>query len=128
MSPSKRFENDWESTPKLQSEPAEVESSGLETDEDELAGGIERRRRLRTMLGRAAGTYLVLFLGLGLMMSALGVSPLANNGLMPKGLFIFVGLALLIALANSLTDLCREQGRNWLRLVRRDSPRDRDRS
>jgi hypothetical protein len=52
-------------------------------------------------------------------MSVLGVDPLANNGLMPKVLFVFVGLALLIALANTFTDLFREQRRNWLRLVRR---------
>jgi hypothetical protein len=72
------------------------------------------------MLGRAAGAYLVLFVGLGLAMSALGVNPLVNNGLMPRVLFIFVGLALLISLANSLTDLFREQGRNWLRITQRD--------
>jgi hypothetical protein len=50
-------------------------------------------------------------------MSLLGINPLVNNGLMPKVLLVFVGLALVIALANTLTDLSREQGRNWLRLV-----------
>lgn len=73
------------------------------------------------ILSRAAVVYLVLFMGLGLIMSALGVNPLVNNGLMPKALLIFVGLALIMALANTLIDLCREQGRNWLRLARRQT-------
>jgi hypothetical protein len=68
-------------------------------------------------LSRAAVVYLVLFFGLGLVMSVWGVNPMANNGLMPKVLLVFVGLALVIALANTRTDLSREQGRNWLRLV-----------
>ena len=120
MSPSKHFEDDWESTAQLRTDPLAHESSGSEFDEAESAAAAERRRYLRTMLGRAAGAYLVLFLGLGLVMSALGADPLTNNGLMPKVLFVFVGLALLIALANTLTDLFREQGRNWLRIARRD--------
>ena len=120
MSPGKRFENDWESTAKLQATLLADESNESEIDDDESAEAAERRRYLRTMMSRAAGAYLLLFLGLGLAMSALGVDPLANNGLMPKVLFIFVGLAVLIALANSLTDLFRAQGRNWLRVVRRD--------
>jgi peptidoglycan/LPS O-acetylase OafA/YrhL len=63
--------------------------------------------------------YLVLFMGLGLIMSVLGVNPLSGNGLMPKALLLFVSLALVMALANTLTDLFREQRRNWLRLARR---------
>jgi hypothetical protein len=119
MSPSKHFEDDWESTAQLQADPLADDPNESATDEDESAAAAERRRYLRTMLSRAAGVYLLLFLGLGLAMSVLGVDPLANNGLMPKVLFVFVGLALLIALANTFTDLFREQRRNWLRLVRR---------
>jgi hypothetical protein len=70
------------------------------------------------MLSRAAGVYLVLFIGLGLIMSVWGINPMVNNGLMPKVLLVFVGLALVMAWANTLTDLSREHGRNWLRLVR----------
>ena len=51
---------------------------------------------LKTMVSRAAKVYLVLFLGLGLGMSALSLSPLVNNGFMPKVLLAFVGLALVI--------------------------------
>jgi zinc transporter ZupT len=97
MSPGKRFE---------------------EMDDDQSEWLAERRSHLRTMLSRAAIVYLVLFMGLALAMSLLGINPLVNNGLMPKVLLVFVGLALVIALANTLTDLSREHGRNWLRLVR----------
>jgi hypothetical protein len=97
MSPGKRFE---------------------EMGDDRAEWLAERRSHLRTMVSRAAGVYLALFMSLGLIMSIFGVNPLVNNGLMPKVLLVFVGLALLIALANTLTDLSREQGRNWLRLVR----------
>jgi hypothetical protein len=97
MSPGKRFE---------------------EMDDDQTEWLAERRNHLRTMVSRAAVVYLVLFMGLGLAMSLLGINPLVNNGLMPKVLLVFVGLALVIALANTLTDLSREQGRNWLRLMR----------
>jgi hypothetical protein len=95
---------------------AEVES---DIEQDESAWAAERRRQVRLILSRAAGVYLVLFMGLGLLMSALGVNPLANNGLMPKALLLFVGLALVIALANTRTNLFQEQGRNWLRLARK---------
>jgi|GEM_PF-5808778 len=108
MSQSKHFENEWQDSSVLANEV---------DGEDEAAAAIERRRYLRAILSRAVVVYLVLFMGLGLVMSAVGVNPLANNGLMPKALLVFVGLALLIALANTLTDLFREQGRNWLRLA-----------
>ncbi|NJN95514.1 MAG: hypothetical protein HC875_16085 [Anaerolineales bacterium] len=65
----------------------------------------ERRRYLHVMVSRAVIVYLVLFMLLGLIMAMVGVNPLVNNGLMPKVLLVFVGLALLIALANTLTDL-----------------------
>lgn len=115
MSQGKHFENEWQDSPVLANEV---------DGEDEAAAAVERRRYLRAILSRAVGVYLVLFMGLGLVMSAVGVNPLVNNGLMPKALLVFVGLALLIALANTLTDLFREQGRNWLRLARQqeDTP------
>ncbi len=102
-----------------QNESTRVEPLWSGEDEAELHPLVaEQWRHIRVMVSRAAGVYLILFLGLGLVMSLAGVNPLANNGLMPKLLLVFVGLALLIALANTLTDLSREQGRNWLRLVR----------
>ncbi|MBE7468490.1 MAG: hypothetical protein DPW09_33680 [Anaerolineae bacterium] len=115
MRQGKHFENEWQDSPVLANEV---------DGEDEAAAAAERRRYLRAILSRAVVVYLVLFMGLGFVMSAVGVNPLANNGLMPKALLVFVGLALLIALANTLTDLFREQGRNWLRLapMREDTP------
>lgn len=115
MSQGKHFENEWQDSPVLANE---VDGG------DEAAAAAERRRYLRAILSRAVVVYLALFMGLGLVMSAVGVNPLVNNGLMPKALLVFVGLALLIALANTLTDLFREQGRNWLRLARKheDTP------
>lgn len=116
MSPGKHFENEWENSTVLANE-AEGEYE---------AAAVERRRYLRLMMSRAVAVYLVLFMLLGLLMSVMGVNPLANNGLMPKALLLFVGLALLIALANTLTDLFREQSRNWLSLARkREDPQNR---
>ena len=118
MSPGKRFENEWEGAvePKAGQPDAEIICS--DSDDDETGWLAEQRSHLRTILSRAAVVYLVLFMGLGLVMSVWGVNPMVNNGLMPKVLLVFVGLALVIALANTRTDLSREQGRNWLRLVR----------
>ena len=95
-------------------------------EEDESVTVAAQRKHIRLILSRAAGVYLILFFGLGLIMSALGASPLAGNGLMPKILLAFVGLAVVIALGNTLTDLFREQGRNWLRLApkRENAPVD----
>lgn len=116
MSPGKHFEDEKETSAVLANE----------ADGENEAAAVERRRYLRTILSRAAVVYLVLFMILGLIMSAVGVNPLTNNGLMPKALLVFVGLALLIALANTLTDLFREQGRNWLRLApKREDPQNR---
>lgn len=117
MSPSKRFEN--ESAGLMA--PKAGQAPWLEVEAAEVGWTAQRRRRIWVILSRAAVVYLVLFMGLGLIMSALGVNPLVNNGLMPKALLIFVGLALIMALANTLIDLCREQGRNWLRLARRQT-------
>ena len=82
-------------------------------DDDEILLS-EQRLRIRTIVGRALTVYLILFFGLGLLMSLLGVDPLANQGLMPKALLLFVGLSLLIALLNVLTDLSHERGLSWL--------------
>jgi hypothetical protein len=106
------------------SQDPEIEPDEPDLDEVETAWTAERRKYLRTLLSRAAGAYLVLFLGLGLLMSALGVNPLTNDGLMPKLLLVFVGLALAAALAGSLSDLVRQQGRGWLKVAHRlkDTP------
>lgn len=117
MSPSKRFGNEWPDSRESEARPPEAES---ETEQDEPAWAAERRRQVRLILSRAAGVYLVLFMGLGLLMSALGVNPLANNGLMPRALLFFVGLALVIALAGNLSELARGQGRGWLRLAHKE--------
>jgi hypothetical protein len=114
MSPSKRFGNEWPDSRESKAKPPEIES---EVEQDEPAWAAERRRQVRLILSRAAGVYLVLFIGLGLLMSVLGVNPLANHGLMPKALLLFVGLALVMALAGNLSDLARGQGRGWLRLA-----------
>jgi peptidoglycan/LPS O-acetylase OafA/YrhL len=108
-----------------------AESQAVLSDWDDDGNSLavaEQWRRIRVMVSRAAGVYLILFLGLGLVMSLAGENPLADNGLMPKLLLVFVGLALLIALANTLTDLSREQGRNWLRLVRSGTPNTTERT
>lgn len=73
---------------------------------------------LRRIISRAALAYLVLFIGVGLGLSLLGANPLAKNGLMPKALLIFVGLAVIIALANRLAGSWLEPGQNWLNLMR----------
>ena len=101
--------------------PIEVEATWPDPDNNEIAWLAGQQTHLRTILSRAVVVYLALFIGLGLLMLALGINPLVNNGLMPKVLLVFVGLALAIALANTLTetDLLREQARNWLRLVPR---------
>ena len=116
MSPSKRFENEWDGLPERKVGRIEIET---DIEPDESAWAAERRRQIRLVLSRAAGAYLVLFMGLGLLMSLLGVNPLANNGLMPKALLVFVGLALLIALAGTLSDLVRQQGQGWLSLAQK---------
>ena len=71
-------------------------------------------RRVWTLISRAGASYLALFILLGAAMSVVGVSPLVNNGLMPKTLLVFVGLALLIALTNTLMEAWSERERPWL--------------
>jgi ABC-type uncharacterized transport system permease subunit len=102
-----------------------------DADEDELIWLGQRHHELRTIISRAVVVYLVLFMGLGLAMSALGVNPLIKDGLMPKALLVFVGLALLIALAGSLSDPAQGHGTDWLNLMRgliRPSSRRNERS
>jgi len=89
-----------------------------DANEDELIWLDRRHHDLRPIISRAVVTYLVLFMGFGLAMSVLGVNPLIKNGLMPKALLIFVGLALLIALAGRLSDLSQGPGTDWLNLMR----------
>jgi hypothetical protein len=80
--------------------------------------------RLRTILSRAALVYLGLFLGLSLFISMLGINPLTHNGALPIGLLVYVGLALILALANGETSLVEEQTRSWLALARRRTSRE----
>jgi hypothetical protein len=73
--------------------------------------------RLRTIVSRAALVYLGLFLGLSIFISMLGINPLAHNGALPIGLLVYVGSALILALANDETSLVEEQARSWLALT-----------
>jgi hypothetical protein len=74
--------------------------------------------RLRTILSRAALVYLGLFLGLSIFMSMLGINPLIHNGILPKCLLVYVGLALILALVSGEASLMDEQARSWLALFR----------
>lgn len=85
-----------------------------EEETPDLAG---QRSLIRTIISRALVVYLVLFLVLGGLMSSLGVNPLTRGGLMPKALFLFVGAALVMALANVLAEAAREDGQGWLSLI-----------
>ena len=70
--------------------------------------------RLRVILSRAALVYLSLFLGLSIFMSTLGINPLIHNGALLKCLLVYVGVALILALANGESNLVDEQARSWL--------------
>lgn len=96
------------------SHPSETTAVWPEIDSDETGGLAEPRRRFRLIIGRAVLVYLLLFLALGVSMSLLGVDPLAHNGLMPKALLLFVGLALLMALINTAAQLSQERSVGWL--------------
>ena len=76
-------------------------------DPDWLAAG---QSQLKIMIGRAVLVYGILFVICGVLMSALGLSPLANNGIMPKTLLLFVGLAFIIAICNNFFILSRDYG------------------
>jgi hypothetical protein len=93
----------------------EATSSWLEAEE--APDLTEQRSLIRTIVSRALGAYLVLFLVLGGLMSSQSVNPLARGGLMPKALFLFVGAALVMALINVLAGAAREHGQSWLSLM-----------
>lgn len=92
-----------------------------ESDEPILDSGLDyeatHQHRLRLIVRRAIGTYLVLLFGLGALMSLLGLDPLARDGLMPKALLVFVGLALGLATINTLVSYAQERDGSWLRLL-----------
>lgn len=73
--------------------------------------------RLRIVLSRAALVYLGLFLGLSTFLSMLGVDPLIHNGALPKFLLVYIGLAVIWALANGETSPVEEHTRSWLALA-----------
>jgi hypothetical protein len=80
--------------------------------------------RLRTILSRAAVLYLSLFLGLSTLLMMAGIDPLTHNGALPKWLLVYVGLATILALANSgEASLLEEHTRAWLAVF---SPRSRN--
>lgn len=86
--------------------------------------------RLRAILSRAVLVYLGLFLGISLLLSLLGVNPLTHGGLIPQCLLVYVGLSLLLALAQTETNLIDEQVRSRLALYthwpRPEPKRERD--
>ena len=82
-------------------------------DTTSQAGDTVERFWLMTLAGRAAGTYGVLFFIIALGMSMLGVDPLTRQGMMPKALLLFVGLATVIAAANIMMDRAQDSSFNW---------------
>ncbi|MEM7347153.1 MAG: hypothetical protein AAF485_23175 [Chloroflexota bacterium] len=71
-------------------------------DNDLLSEPLPKERNdLWIMISRAITIYLGLTVGLGAFISFFGGDPLANNWFVPKLLLVIVGLAFLIALANS---------------------------
>ncbi len=91
-----------------------TEFSWQKTNDIEENDAPNHPSRLRTIVSRAALVYLSLFLGLSIFLSMLGINPLIHNGILPKCLLVYVGLALILALANSETSLVYEQARSWL--------------
>jgi hypothetical protein len=94
-------------------ESEETKAVIKEPQSDSEVDNLTPTGQLRVIAGRAAIVYIALFLGLGLLMSLLGVNPLANEGLMPKALLVFVGLAVFMTLAG---DLARNSRQGWLNL------------
>jgi hypothetical protein len=88
------------------------------TDDAEWGDRPQPASRLRMILQRAGWMYLSLFLGLSLLMSIAGVDPLTQDGALPKCLFVFVGLAVILAAGRSDASLVDEQARSWLALGR----------
>ncbi len=92
-----------------------TEFSWQQEDETEEDHASSQPSRLRTILSRAALVYLGLFVGVSFFMSMLDLNPLLHNGALPKCLLVYVGLALILALANNgETDLVDEQTHSWL--------------
>lgn len=87
---------------------------GAEAEPD---NSIDLPGQIYPVIRRAVITYLVLLIGFGAIMTLLGVNPLANQGLMPKALLLFVGLALLLALTNTLSNHSYEPRKEWTRLM-----------
>ena len=83
----------------------------VEEEEIEI---IPPPRRLRSLLGRAVLLYGVLFFGSSILLSLLGLDPLIHNGLMPKALLIYVGLAVLLAWSNIEVQRLDEPVPGWL--------------
>jgi len=105
------------------SEFAWQQANDAEEDADSNQPG-----RLRTILSRAALLYLGLFMGLSLFLAIFDIDPLIHNGVLPRCLLVYVGLAVALALANGEANLVKEQTRAWLvlygyRPLREHSPR-----
>ena len=92
-------------------------SSDWSSAEAESDDPVDHSGPIYIIIQRAVITYLVLLFGFGAIMTLLGVNPLANQGLMPKALLLFVGLALLLALTNTLSTHSSEYRRDWTRLM-----------
>ena len=84
------------------------------SEEAELVWLTTPRTEQRVMVYRAVFIYLVLVIGLGATISLLGGNPLAYGWFMPKILFYIVGLALIVALANSQL---QDSGQSWASLM-----------
>ncbi|GAB4437836.1 MAG: hypothetical protein Fur0044_34660 [Anaerolineae bacterium] len=93
-----------------------IEGSWSDVSEDTRDDLPRPPSRLRAILSRAVMVYLGLFLGISLLLSLLGVNPLTHGGLIPQCLLVYVGLSLLLALAQTETNLIDEQVRSRLAL------------
>jgi hypothetical protein len=94
-----------------------MEELGLNATEDYWDDLPRPTSRLRTILGRAAVVYLGLFLGISLLLSMVGVDPLTGSGVIPLGLLVYMGVIVLLALANGDDDsLVEERVRSRLAL------------
>ena len=87
------------------------------TNDDEESNVSYDTGRLQLIVSRAAILYLGLFLGSSILLSICGVDPFVRNGLIPKILLVYVGLATILAMANTQTNLAKEQTRGWLALT-----------
>jgi len=87
------------------------------TSDDEASNFRYYTGRLRLIVSRAALLYLGLLFGLSTLLSIFGVDPFLRNGLIPKVLLVYVGLATILALANTQANLAKEQTRGWLALT-----------